>query len=249
MKFLDYRLRCKWGARAQSAQEIAQDVLRFADATLVACPQLGAWHYLGPKDKLLPLPQDADGLRKLVLEPGNGARKGAAADLVLPVGFSALLLTSKKITAASWMAHIGSGAAWATNSVSISLPRQGPLAQVMTDPEMVERLFRVMIEVWQPDWATVSHTDMADPEPEAPVHWMLYGRQPLPDGLVLPGQVAVHDTVGPAGELLAPGQYFVTTPGERFVYGNLAHRAVCEHLKLALRQSGWLPPYSHRTQT
>jgi hypothetical protein len=213
------------------------------------CPALQAWHYLAPKDKLTPLPNDVDEVRLEVLSPGNGARRGVAPDLILPLGFSALLLTSKKLDAACWMAHTGSDGSGLGSRVAINCPRRGELADAMTEPAMMESLFRAMIEVWQPDWATVSHTDMSDPEPVAPVHWMLYGRKPLPEGLVLPEQVVLHDMVGPAGEALAPGQYFVTTPGERFVYGNLTHRAVCEQLKLALRQSGWLPPYPDLTQT
>jgi hypothetical protein len=241
MDYPDYRLVCTWGARSQTAQEIACDVQRFSSRLLLACPQLGAWHYLGAKDKLTPLPEDVGGVCAQVLEPGNSERRGAAPDMVLPVGFSALLYTSKS-NGAAWMAHVGKGTDWARNRVAVNLPRKGSLAQALTDPQMMDRLFRVMIEVWQPDWATVSHTDMSDPEPEAPVHWMLYGRQPLSPGQVLPDGVLVHHLIGDAGELIAPGQYFVTTPGERFVYGNLAHREVCDQLKRVLRQSGWLPP-------
>ena len=94
----------------------------------------------------------------------------------------------------------------------------------------------------QPDWATVSHTDMSDPEPACPVHWMLYGREPLPQGLVLPAGVEVHQLKSASGGLLAPGQYFVTTPGERFVYSQPEHKARCEALKRVLRGAGWLPP-------
>jgi len=187
------------------------------------------------------LPDTVDEVRLKVLRPGNGARRGAAPDLTLPVGFSALLLTSKKSDAASWMAHIGSGTAWAYNRVSLDCPRRGDLAQTMTEPDMMERLFRVIVEVWQPDWATVSHTDMSDPEPACPVHWMLYGREPLPPGLVLPDGVQVHGLNSAAGEVLAPGQYFVTTPGERFVYSHPEHQARCEALKRVLREAGWLP--------
>ena len=242
MTYPDYRLVCDWGARSQTAQEIAHDVMRFSQRLLDACPQFGAWHYLGPRDKLMPLPDTVDEVRLKVLRPGNGARRGAAPDLTLPVGFSALLLTSKKSDAASWMAHIGSGTAWAYNRVSLDCPRRGDLAQTMTEPDMMERLFRVMVEVWQPEWATVSHTDMSDPEPACPVHWMLYGREPLPPGLVLPDGVEVHGLTGASGEVLAPGQYFVTTPGERFVYSHPEHQARCEALKRVLREAGWLPP-------
>jgi len=41
---------------------------------------------------------------------------------------------------------------------------------------------------------------------------------------------------------LAPGQYVVTTPGERFVYSAPEHKARCEALKRVLREAGWLPP-------
>ncbi len=238
----DYSLVCDWGARSQTALEIAHDVMRFSSAVLEVCPALQAWHYLAPKDKLMPLPDTVDEVRLKVLRPGNGARRGVAPDLVLPVGFSSLLLTSKKSDAASWMAHIGSGTAWAYNRVSLDCPRRGDLAQTMTEPDMMERLFRVMVEVWQPDWATVSHTDMSDPEPASPVHWMLYGLDPLPPGLVLPEGVEVHGLTGASGEVLAPGQYVVTTPGERFVYSHPEHQARCEALMRVLREAGWLPP-------
>lgn len=242
MAYPDYGLACDWGGRSQGAQEVAADVQRFSTATLKACPELQAWSYIAPKDKLMPLPETLDEVRLKVLSPGNGARRGVGPDLILPVGFSALLLTSKKSEAASWMAHVGKGADWAFNRVAIDCPRKGELAQVMTEPAMMERLFRVMIEVWQPDWATVSHTDMSDPEPASPVHWMLYGREPVPPGLVLPDGVQVHGLIGDSGEVLAPGQYFVTTPGERFVYSHPEHKARCEALKRVLREAAWLPP-------
>lgn len=238
----DYSLVCDWGARSQTAQEIAHDVMRFSSAVLEVCPALQAWHYLAPKDKLMPLPDSVDEVRLKVLSPGNGARRGAAPDLILPVGFSAFLLTSKKIDAACWMAHTGSDGGGLGSRVAINCPRRGDLAQVMTEPDMMERLFRVMVEVWQPDWATVSHTDMSDPEPACPVHWMLYGRESLPPGLVLPDGVEVHELRGASGEVLAPGPYFVTTPGERFVYSHPEHQARCEALKRVLRGAGWLPP-------
>ena len=242
MRYPDYQVVCDWGARSQTAQEIAHDVVRFSSAVLEVCPALLAWHYLAPRDKLTLLPDDVDEVRLKVLSPGNGARRGVGPDLILPVGFSALLLTSKKSDAASWMAHVGKGTDWAFNRVSLDCPRKGDLAHVMTEPAMMERLFRVMIEVWQPDWATVSHTDMSDPEPACPVHWMLYGREPLPQGLVLPAGVEVHQLKSASGGLLAPGQYFVTTPGERFVYSQPEHKARCEALKRVLRGAGWLPP-------
>lgn len=243
MSYPDYSLVCTWGGRSQSAQDIACDVLRFSEQLLRACPTLVAWHYLGRKDQLMLLPDNVDEVRLQVIEPGNGARRGVASDLILPVGFSSLLFTSKR-DGVAWMAHIGSGGASSFNRVAINCPRKGELAQTLAEPEVMERLFRVMIEVWQPDWATVSHTDMSDPEPEAPVHWMLYGRQPLPQGLVLPDGVQVHHLTGASGEVRAPGQYFVTTPGERFCYGRPEHRAVCEQLKRVLREAGWLPPRS-----
>ena len=237
----DYRLVCDWGARSQTAQEIAHDVMRFSQQLLDACPQFGAWHYLGPRDKLMPLPLDAIQVCQQAIEPGNCERRGAAPDLVLPVGFSVLLYTSKR-DGVAWMAHVGKGTAWAHNRVAINCARRGDLARRMTEPDMMERLFRVMVEVWQPEWATVSHTDMSDPEPACPVHWMLYGREPLPPGLVLPDGVEVHGLTGASGEVLAPGQYFVTTPGERFVYSHPEHQARCEALKRVLREAGWLPP-------
>ncbi|MEK6669499.1 MAG: Imm52 family immunity protein [Pseudomonadota bacterium] len=238
----DYSLVCTWGARSQTAQEIAHDVMRFSLAVLEVCPALQAWHYLAPKDKLVLLPDTVDEIRLKVLRPGNGARRGVAPDLILPVGFSALLLTSKKIDAACWMGHTGSDGGGLGSRVAINCPRRGDLAQVMTEPDMMERLFRIMVEVWQPDWARVSHTDMSDPEYAFPVHWMLYGREPLPPGLVLPDGVEVHGLTGASGEVLAPGQYFVTTPGERFVYSHPEHQARCEALKRVLREAGWLPP-------
>ncbi len=238
----DYSLVCTWGARSQTAQEIAHDVMRFSLAVLEVCPALQAWHYLAPKDKLVLLPDTVDEIRLKVLRPGNGARRGVAPDLILPVGFSALLLTSKKIDAACWMGHTGSDGGGLGSRVAINCPRRGDLAQVMTEPDMMERLFRIMVEVWQPDWARVSHTDMSDPEYAFPVHWMLYGREPLPPGLVLPDGVEVHGLTGASGEVLAPGQYFVTTPGERFVYSHPEHQVRCEALKRVLREAGWLPP-------
>ncbi len=242
MTYPDYSLVGDWGARSQTAQEVAHDVMRFSAAVLDVCPALQAWHYLAPKDKLTPLPNDVNEVRLKVLSPGNGARRGVAPDLILPVGFGALLLTSKKSDAASWMAHTGSDGGGLGSRVAINCPRKGELAEAMTEPTMMERLFRVMIEVWQPDWATVSHTDMSDPEPASPVHWMLYGREPLPEGLALPEGVEVHELKGASGEVLAPGQYFATTPGERFVYSQPAHKARCEGLKRVLREAGWLPP-------
>lgn len=96
------------GGRSQSAQDIACDVLRFSEQLLRACPTLVAWHYLGRKDQLMPLPDNVDEMRLQVIEPGNGARRGVASDLTLPVGFSSLLFTSKR-DGVAWMAHIGSG--------------------------------------------------------------------------------------------------------------------------------------------
>ncbi len=218
--------------------------MNFSQQLLDAFPVLGAWHYLGSRGKLIALPSDVSQVCQHVIEPGNSERRGAAPDLVLPVGFSTLLYTSKR-DGVAWMAHIGRSTPWAWNRVAINCPRKGELADAMTEPAMMERLFRVMIEVWQPDWATVSHTDMSDPEPASPVHWMLYGREPLPEGLVLPEGVEVHELKGASGEVLAPGQYFVTTPGERFVYSQPAHKARCEALKRVLREAAWLPPVPH----
>lgn len=241
----DYRLVCTWGPRPQSAQEVAHDVLRCSAHLLEACPELGAWHYLGRKDALMPQPQNVDEVRAVVLACGNNARGTPPPDLLLPVGFDALLLTAKS-QGASWMAHIGSGVDMAWNRVSLTLPRKGPLMQALTKPATMERLFRTMIALWRPDWATVSHTDMADPDPAAPVpvHWLLYGREPLPPGLALPPGATL---CGAAGEevlpgLPLPGSYLRTTPsGERFNYAIPAHQATCENLKAVLRQAGWLP--------
>lgn len=245
----DYRLVCTWGARQQSAQAVAQDVLRCSAQLLLACPELGAWHYLGRKDVLVAQPQEVDAVRAEVLACGNGARGAPAPDLVLPVGFDSLLLTAKS-QGAAWMAHIGSGVDIAWNRVSLTPPRTGPLAQALTEPVMMERLFRLMIALWQPDWATVSHTDMDDPDPGAPVpvHWLLYGREPLPRDVRLPPGVSLCGVAGEAVDAHKvpdwhlPGPYLRTTPAdERFNYATPAHRAACEQLKTVLRQARWLP--------
>lgn len=244
MNYPDYSLVCTWGARSSTAQLIAQDLLHCARSLQSICPRLGAWHALGPNDKLTPLPEEVDAVRMQVLLPGNGGRRGVAADLTLPVGFSALLLTSKGSGAVSLMAHVGGGGDGAFNRVSLDLPRRGELAEVLSEPSMVMQLFQVLIRVWQPDWATVSHSAFADPDPACPVHWMLYGRDPLPKSITLPEAVATGLVEATGNEPCPmPGTLLVTTPSERFDYARPEHREVCERLKLVLRQGGWLPSH------
>lgn len=236
----DYQLNCVWGDRLQDAQSCAASLLAFLAAIAPDCPPGTAWHTLGKKDAIVPLPAHADDVRLSVLKPGNGGKPGVAADARYPeVGFHALLVTASGDQACALQLNWGMGGQHAHNELSLRFPRQSTAAQAWLTPERIHALFRHCIAFWRPDVAYVYHTDMRDEDVgyPLPIYWLAYNRawpgalaealQPLPEGA----------EVRP---LAGQGAYLATTAGlyDRF---DDAHRAASEAVKARLKTAGLLP--------
>ena len=235
----DYQLNCVWGDRLEDAQSCVASLQRFLVAIEPACPPGTAWHTLGRKDALTPLPQDPDEVRLHVLKPGNGGKPGVPPQATFPaVGFHVLLVTASGQDACDLQLNGGMQGPHAHNELSLRFPRQGAAAQAWLSVERMHALFRLAIACWQPDFAYVYHTDIRDEEVgyPLPIYWLAYRRDWPSDLLPEPDRLPAHAMAHPIPGL---GHYIDTVPGQLYNRFNDEHRAASEKVKSWLKTAGY----------
>ncbi|WP_439892646.1 Imm52 family immunity protein [Ralstonia sp. 25C] len=233
MKFENYRIKCIWRDRIQSAGECATLLKDFVSVERAIVPEFD-WYYGDYRARLFEFPGDISEINKKVISPGNGDRKGVPLDRTYPVGFSALLVSAKNNCAAI-LASLGKLGEDLLNSVSIDFPTKGPIAEAILNASTLERLFVATVKCWKPDWAWIDYTDINDKDRSIPpVYWFLYGNKPEESVPSLPEPAEVH-------AIDSLGTYIVTTR-ERYDRTMPAHRDKSDAVKQRLRDANWLPP-------
>ena len=241
LQYKEYALHCHWSGRLQTAQECAVALINFLKGLEKLGTPFITWDYFNTKNKIELIPLDVDEVRKQLLLPVNGAKRGVKPDTTMPImGFNTLLFSAgKNGERVTLSIDYGIQETGSRNQCRIRLPTKGEIATQVLQPETLKRLLEAVVKAWKPDWAVVDYFDPKDTDWSIdiiPVYWLVYlsdqrGQMPL-----LPSPACVDRIKG-------YGSYVITTP-EPFVRDNLEHLAISNQVKEILGQAGLLtvPP-------
>jgi hypothetical protein len=232
-----YVLHAHWYNRLQTAQECAVLLSDFLKHLEKLGSPFSNWDYFNSKDKLEPISLDVEAIRKQLLLPGNGARRGVMPDAIMSImGFNSLLFSkganSERVTLSM---NYGMNEIRRSNQCRLELPTKGEIATQVLQSETLNKLLKVVVQIWKPDWAVIDYFDPHDSDSSVnciPVYWFVYlserrGRIPI-----LPSSCSVSRIEG-------YGSYVMTTP-EPFTRERPDHLEVANQVKAILEQAGLL---------
>lgn len=242
IEYKQYTLKAYWFSRAQNAQECAGSLIDFLrDLENLGNPFI-RWDYFNKQDKLEPIPSDVDEIRKQLLLPGNGSRRGVKPEATMPImGFNVLLFSAgnngERVTL-DMTYGVSDEKGW--NQCCIDLPIQGEIATQVLQPKILERLLAVTIKAWKPDWAVINYFDYSDPDSSIdriPVYWFVYLSEQR-------GQIPTLCNPAVVGHIEGYGSYVVTTP-EPFARDRPDHIVIANQVRATLGRSGLLAARSN----
>jgi Immunity protein 52 len=236
--YKNYELHSHWYSRLQTAQECAVALVNF----LKSLESLGTpfinWDYLNTKDKSEAIPFDVDEVRKRLLLPGNGARRGVKPEETMPVmGFNSLLFSEGKAgerVTLSMTCGI-SEESRPGNKCRIKFPTKGEIATQVLQLEVLKQLLKLVVQAWNPDWAVIDYFDPSDQQKNPnriPVYWFVYLSESR-------GQIPLLREPSCVERIEGYGSYAIVTP-EPFNRDRLEHLAIANQVKTILDEVGLL---------
>lgn len=157
-----YYAGAQWRARPESVEECTDRIVAFMPALEMINPMFGTRFDTGRsrKDALRrPIQIERSVLRENLLA-GQNRTDVAPRKVIEELGFSFSPWNGQE-TAVGLRVHCGTYSQWVGNNVVITLPDLDQL-EGMLDADFATRLITVMVESWDPDWATVCGQDLAN---------------------------------------------------------------------------------------
>ncbi len=235
LQYKQYVLRAYWSNRLQNAQKCAIELTSFLGSLEELGTPFITWDYFNTKSKIEKIPSEMDEVRKQLLLPGNGARRGVKPDATMPImGFNILLFSagknSERITLSM---NCGIQEVWPSNRCCLDLPTKGEIATQVLQPEMLQNLLEIVVKAWNPDWAVIDYFDYYDPAMSMdyiPVYWFVYLSEQR-------GQIPKVPSPSYIGHIEGYGNYVMTTP-EPFTRERPDHLEAANQVKAILEQAG-----------
>lgn len=175
------------------------------------------------------VPMDVDGLRELLARGRNYTDVGH--QVIQELGFSASAWNGDDATPATFSVACGGSSPWVPNKLVVDLPPPAGIGAELYQLSVARSLMTMLIEMWNPDWATFASRSMHVGEQERQrggprVGWLTYlstrfGELPL---LGLP--TTVEEISGKGSLIVAAPTYAHVTP------------AIVEKLAETLRSKG-----------
>ncbi|WP_370645285.1 immunity 52 family protein [Corallococcus sp. EGB] len=225
-----------WGARKESPEACASRAAVLLEALADCDPLLDHWYKSirsrkGTK-KLSLMPPDVSVLTDLFRQGTN--REGGR--IFEELGFMLWINNGGAPSDyASLRLRCGDYAGTSPNSCFLSLPFDGPTAERVLTPSVLESVMRGMVAAWEPDWTVAmsdAHQEMDDPDNKtnAWVGWLTYFSKQRGTVPPLPAPVRI-EPVEDKGTLI------VLTP-ERFTVANPEHMALARRVRELLTRAG-----------
>ncbi|NRD55889.1 immunity 52 family protein [Corallococcus exiguus] len=226
-----------WGARRESPEACARRAAVFLEL-LAACDPLLAHWYKSIRSrkgtqKLSLMPPDVSVLTDLFRRGVNREGRGPVIEeLGLRVGF---LNGGAASDDARLSIKCGAFDAPSPNNCILSLPFDGPTAERVLTPSVLEAVMRGMVVAWEPDWIAAmsrDHRDLDDPDnrTNAWVGWVTYFSKQRGTVPPLPAPVRIEPVEG-------KGTLILLTP-ERFTVANPEHVALANRVRELLTRAG-----------
>ncbi|RKH53715.1 hypothetical protein D7Y23_02870 [Corallococcus sp. AB050B] len=224
-----------WGARKESPEECASRAAILFERLAACDPLLVHWYKSvrsrkGTK-KLSVMTTDVSVLTDLFRRGTN--REGG--HVFEELGFSVWFLNESAPDDVDLRLHCGDYAGGAPNSCFLSLPFEGPNAERLSTPSVLEAVMRGMVAAYEPEWSAAMsdyHREMDDPDNKtnAWVGWVTYFSKQRGTVPPLPAPVRI-EPVEDKGTLI------VLTP-ERFTVANPEHVALARRVRELLTRAG-----------
>jgi len=224
-----------WGPRKESARSCAGRALRFLNG-LAECETLFACWYQTGRSRKEALSRKViiteECLEELFLKGVN--RRDSDKSVIEDLGYLVFLWTEHEqreavnlsFTCSCWFPEI-------PNSCVLTFPSQGESRGRLLQASMAERLLRLAVECWEPDWGTVCSHELRDamltPLDGIQVGWLTYvssGRRTVP-AMAPPSKVIAIDNRG----------WLIVTTEEQFSSSNPAHVEQARRIVAALRRA------------
>ena len=210
IEYKPYTLKAYWFNRTQNAQECAGSLSNFLRSLKDLETPFINWNYFNTKEKIEPIPLDVDEIRKQLLLPGNGAKRGVKPEETMPImGFDVLLFSagknSERVTL-NMTYGVSDGEGW--NRCCIDLPTKGGIATQALQTANLIKLMEVVVRAWHPDWAVIDYFDYSDPDRSVnyiPVYWLVYLSEQR-------GKIPHLPSASTVGSIEGYGNYVITTP-------------------------------------
>jgi hypothetical protein len=235
IEYKKYELKAYWDSRLQTAQECAVELVDF----LHGLEQLGFpftnWDYLNSKDKREHVQIEPEFVRKQLLLPGNGARRGVKPEATIPaMGFWVLLFSQGKVPEGVTLT-MTYGASQLRGRCGLQLPHKGDVSTQTLQVERLQQVLEVVVKTWNPEWAVIDYLDLDNSnwqELSIPVYWFVYISQQRGQIPPLPAPAQVKQIEG-------YGSYAIVTP-EPFTRDREDHREIADRVKNILDEAGLL---------
>ncbi|NOK13145.1 immunity 52 family protein [Corallococcus exercitus] len=224
-----------WGARKESPEACASRAAVLLERLAACDPLLAHWYKSvrsrkGTK-KLSLMPPDVSVLTDLFRRGTN--REGGR--VFEELGFHVWFLNESDPDDVDLRLRCGDSAGSSPNSCLLSLPFEGPNAERVLTPSVLEAVMRGMVAACEPEWITAMsdyHRELDDPgnKTNARVGWLTYFSKQRGTVPPLPAPVRI-EPVEDKGTLI------LLTP-ERFTVANPEHVALARRVRELLTRAG-----------
>ncbi|RKH54746.1 immunity 52 family protein [Corallococcus aberystwythensis] len=228
-----------WGARKETPEACANRAAVLFELLAACDPLLARWYKSirsrKGTQKLSLMPPDVSVLTDLFRRGVNREGRVVFEDL----GFHVWFLNESDPKGVDLRIRCGDFDGTSPNSCFLSLPFDGPNAERVLTPSVLESVMRGMVTAFEPDWiAAMSdhHRQLDDPDNKtnAWVGWLTYFSKQRGTVPPLPAPVRI-EPVEDKGTLI------VLTP-ERFTVANPEHVALSRRVRELLTRAGLISP-------
>jgi Immunity protein 52 len=232
-----YILKAFWFGRLQDAQECSITLIDFLKHLESLSTPFVNWDHINTKGRSEPIPSNVDEVRKQLLLPRNGAKRGVQPDTTMPImGFDVLLFSEgKNSERVTLEISYGISDEGGRNRCYLDLPTKGEPAIQVLQPETLKSLLEIVVKAWNPDWAVIDYFDYNDPDRSIdyiPIYWFVYLSEQR-------GRIPAVPRPSCVGHIEGYGSYVITTP-EPFTRERPDHLEAANQVRSILGQAGLL---------
>jgi hypothetical protein len=163
-----------WGPREESLETCARRLVDCLQGMSEISPVFDGWYRKGASKAAASRQPVGSSLGQLadLLDSGRH-RKDLGGDVMTELGFNAALWNRQKGSAAAWSVTCGAFPApgvEVSNAFVIDWPERAPGVTVEDDLAVAKAVMRVVVQEWEPDWATWASRAMRDLQQVPPRH-------------------------------------------------------------------------------